>query len=193
MKKIIALILTVACVFALGACGNTNAPAGDNAGSTGSTATYASAEEVMTKVFDVFSAEVEFFGWGGNMENMVDGKPATFDVSLTEEMTANLIVPADLVGSVDDAANLMHGMNLNMFTSAAFHVADTAAFAEGYEAAIKSNQWMCGAPETFAIIDAGNGYVVTVFGAADLVSAFEGAATTALEGSTVLSSGAVVE
>lgn len=192
MKKLIALILAAAFVFAFAGCGNTNTPAGDSA-ADGSTPTYASAEEVLTKVWDAYADDEKFMAWGGNAETMVDGAPGAFDVSNTDELTASLVVPADLAGSIDDAANLMHGMNLNMFTGAAFHVEDVNAFTDAYVSNLKANQWMCGVPEEYVIIDAGNGYVVTAFGASDLIATFTGHAETALEGAEVIQNGPVVE
>ena len=192
MKKLLALILTVTCVLALGACGNSGTSTGDTSGADSAPA-YESATEVLTTVWDAYGDDEKFMAWGGNAESMTDGAPGTFDVSNTDELIGSLIVPADLAASIDDAANLMHGMNLNMFTAAAFHVEDTAAFAEGYAENLKVTQWMCGAPETYVIFDAGNGYVVTVFGATDLVDIFKTHATETLTGATVISEGPVVE
>lgn len=193
MKKLLALILTAACILTLAACGSSNAPAGDSGAAGGDTPAYASAEEVLTTVWNAYADDKKFPCWGSNAETMVDGAPGAFDVSNTDELTASLVVPADLAGSIDDAANLMHGMNLNTFTGAAFHVEDAATFADAYAANLKANQWMCGFPEQYVIIDAGSGYVVTAFGAADLINDFKGYATEALSGASVISEGPVVE
>ncbi len=193
MKKLIALVLTIACVFALTACGNSNPPADGGTSTGGNAATYASAEEVLTKIWDAYTENEKFPCWGGNAESMVDGAPAAFDVSNTDELTGTLLAPAMLVVDIDDAANLMHGMNLNTFTGAVFHVADVDTFVGAYTEKLASNQWMCGIPEQFVIIDAGNGYLVTAFGAADLIDIFEGHALEVLEGSSVIKSGPVVE
>ncbi|MBQ8663975.1 MAG: hypothetical protein IJ471_08965 [Eubacterium sp.] len=192
MKKLIALTLAVVCIFAFAGCGSTNAPEGGNA-ADGSTPAYASAEEVLTKVWGAYAEDEKFPAWGSNAETMVDGAPGAFDVSNTDELTASLVVPADLADNIDDAANLMHGMNLNMFTAAVFHVDDASAFIDPYIDNLKANQWMCGAPEKYVIIDAGDGYVVTAFGAADLMETFEVRAIDALEGSSMISTGSVVE
>ena len=191
MKKIIAMILAATCIFAFAGCGSTNdEPTNDQA----QAAKYANATEVLTTVWDAYADDEKFASWGGNTENMVDGAPGTFDLAMTEELTANLVLSADLAANIDDAATLMHGMNLNTFTAAAFHTSDdAAAFADAYATGLGANQWMCGIPENYVIIDAGNGYVVTAFGAADLMATFEEKALGALSGSTVVKSGSVIQ
>lgn len=189
MKKILAIALAAVCLFGFAACGSTSdTPADDQA----QTATYADAAEVLTTVWNTYGDDEKFMAWGGNSENMVDAAPGAFDLTKTEELTANLVISADQAANMDSAAALMHGMNLNMFTGAAFHTSeDTAAFADTYAAALGANQWLCGAPESYVIIDAGSGYVVTAFGAADLITTFEEKALSALAGSSVVKSGAI--
>lgn len=187
MKKLIALVLTVACVFAMTACGNSGAPAGDS----GDAATYASAEEVLTTVWNAYAEDEKFPCWGGNAENMVDGAPGAFDVSNTDELTSSLVVPADIAKDIKDAANLMHGMNLNMFTAAAFQVKDFNDFENAYVSNLKANQWMCGVPESYYIIEVGTDYVITVFGADDLIGTFVKTAEEVLEGAKMVQNGPV--
>lgn len=191
MKKIIALILASVLVFAIAGCGNTNTPAGDGSAS-GSAATYASAEEVMTTVWNAFPEDQKFPCWGGNAESMVDGAPAAFDVSNTDELTGSLIVPADIAKDIKDASNLMHGMNLNTFTAAAFQVKDFNDFENAYVDNLKSNQWMCGVPEFYYIVEVGTDYVIVVFGADDLASTFAKTAEEVLEGAKIVQNGPVV-
>lgn len=190
MKKIIAMILAAVCVFSFAACGSTNAPADDQA----QAATYADATEVLTTVWNAYGDDEKFMAWGGDSANMVDAAPGTFDLAATEELAANIVISADQAANIDGAATLMHGMNLNMFTAAAVHTTDDAAtYADTYAAALGANQWLCGAPESYVIIDAGNGYIVTAFGAADLMTTFEEKALGALAGSSVVKSGAIGE
>lgn len=189
MKKIIALLLAAVCIFAFAGCGASN-----DTPAEGQTASYADATEVLTKVWGTYGDDEKFMAWGGDSANMVDGAPGTFDITMTDEMAANLVISGDLAGTIDGAANLMHGMNLNMFTATAVHTTgDAAAYADGYASALAANQWMCGVPEQYVIIDAGSGYVVTAFGAADLIKTFEEKALAALDGSSVIKSGPVVE
>lgn len=186
MKKAIALLLAVTFIFAFTGCGNNS-----NAPQEGQTPSYASAEEVLTKVWDSYGKNETFPTWGGNAEAMVDGAPGTFDLSKTEELTSSLVVPEAQVDNIDDAASLMHGMNLNTFTAAAFHVKDVDAFSNAYAENLKGHHWMCGFPEEFVIIDAGSGYVITAFGSGDLIGTFSEHATKALDGATISINGPI--
>lgn len=188
MKKIIAMILAAACLFAFAGCGSTDAPADDQ----GAAATYADATEALTTVWNAYAEENRFMAWGGDSANMTDGTPGAFDLAATDELAGSIVIPAEQAANIDSAATLVHGMNTNMFTAAAIHTSeDAAAFADAYASALNANQWLCGSPENYVIIDAGNGYIVTAFGSADLIKIFEETALGALTGSTVIKSGVI--
>lgn len=190
MKKIIALILAATCIFAVAGCQNS----GDSGQNNQQTASYENATEVLTTVWDDFGSDEQFAVWGGNAEAMTDGAPGTFDLTKTDELCASIVLTADQVSAIDDAATLLHGMNTNSFTAAALHTTeDAAAFADTYAQSLGANHWMCGMPETYVVIDAGSGYLVTAFGTADNISAFETHALGTLSGSTVIKSGAIGE
>ena len=73
---------------------------------------------------------------------------------------------------VDQAASLIHMMNQNTFTAAAYHCTDDAdALATALRDNIQQRQWMCGFPDKVAVAVVGE-YVVSVFGAEDLVDTF---------------------
>ena len=73
---------------------------------------------------------------------------------------------------VDQAASLVHMMNQNTFTAAAYHCTDDAdALATALRDNIQQRQWMCGFPDKVAVAVVGE-YVVSVFGAEDLVDTF---------------------
>ena len=77
---------------------------------------------------------------------------------------------------IDEAASLVHGMNLNVFTGAAFRLTDaqnTQAFAESMKNSILNNQWMCGSPDQYMIYSAYEKYVVVAFGAVDVLPVFK--------------------
>ena len=66
---------------------------------------------------------------------------------------------------MDEAASLVHMMNANTFTAAAYHATgDTAELAQQLRDNIMQRQWMCGFPDkqVVAVVDE---YVVAVFGA----------------------------
>ena len=82
--------------------------------------------------------------------------------------------PKAEVGKLDDAASLLHMLNQNTFTCGVYHVKNSADI-EALAAKIKDNilarNWMCGFPEKLVIMAVGD-YIVSVFGAAELISTF---------------------
>ena len=75
---------------------------------------------------------------------------------------------------IDDAASLTHMMNSNTFTCGAYHVTDASTLstltADQHEK-LQNQQWMCGFPDKMVILTVGE-YMVTVYGADDLVDSF---------------------
>ena len=89
---------------------------------------------------------------------------------------ATLLVKDDAAGMIDEAASLVHGMNLNVFTGASFHLTDVAnkqAFADAMKNNILNNQWMCGSPDQYVIYSVYDEYVVVAFGAVDVMNVFK--------------------
>lgn len=174
MKKLIAMLLALTCVFGLVACGGN---ANNETPETDPVVKPASALEVLEKTWAAVAEDSKFFAMGGDMENMVDNAPGAY--SLTDEgLTATLLVPADQIANIDEAASLVHGMMLNNFTFGAYHVTgDVNAFVEAMHTAIANNPWMCGMPEKLIIAVVGGEYVIAGFGINDAVSPFEAAFT----------------
>lgn len=101
----------------------------------------------------------------------------------------NLGLPESQIASVDDAASMIHMMNANTFTGAAYHLKDGTdldAFAEEVKTNILNTQWICGFPDTLLIINAGGGYVITAYGQGDIMESFKTKVQSALEGSEVM-------
>ena len=187
MKKIIALLLALVMTASMAAC----APAANNGETTTApvetttepAVTIASALEILETVWGQFGDDEKFFVMGGDFDNMVDGAPGK--ASNTDFLTGNLIVPADQIANITDAASLIHTMNANTFTCAAYAVADANAFATAMQTAIQGNQWMCGFPEKLVIAEVG-GYVVVMFGHGDAVNPFQTKLTAAYPTTNVL-------
>ena len=174
MKKIIALLLVAVMALGMAACG-----AAEEAGTTAAATTEAkveapaSAVEVLENVWALYNEETEkFFAMGGDFNAPVDGAPGNVDVTNTEFLQYNLLVPEAQWASVTEAASLIHGMNANTFTCGAYKVADVAAFAEAMKEAILNNQWMCGFPERLLVVNVG-GVVVVAFGINDAMTPFQ--------------------
>ena len=173
MKKIIAMLLVLTLAMGLIACGNTtNTPE-----TTEAALAEKNAVEVLTKIWNGVPEDNKFFSMGGDMNNMVDNAPGAY--SLTDEgLTSTLLIPAEEIANVSEAASLVHGMMLNNFTCGAFKVTgDVNAFAEAMHTAIANNRWMCGQPEKMVIAVIGE-YVIALFGINDAVDPFVDAMTT---------------
>ena len=173
MKKILALLLAAVMVLSMAACGN-NANT-DETQATEATETAASALEILETIWAKYGEDEKFAIIGGNMESAVDGAPGNYDMAYAENLTYNLLVPADQLASVDQAATMIHMMNANTFTCGVVHLTegtDVAAFANTMRDAVQGNQWMCGFPETLVIATFGN-YVLVAFGINDAMTPFQ--------------------
>ena len=164
MKKIIAIVICIATLFAFCACG---APAEEVA--------VESSLEILETVWAKYDENHIVPLAGGDYAAAVMDAPAKFDVTQTADFQAILAISADNVKYVDDAASIMHLMNVNVFTCGAFHIADAAnqqAFIDGVKEDLSTNQWMCGSPEKLMIAKLGGQYVVSAFGGADNIDYF---------------------
>jgi predicted small lipoprotein YifL len=175
MKKLIATILVLAMALSLlTACGAKNdTPAADAPAET-PVEVPGSALEILETVWALYGDDEKFPVIGGDANNMVDGAPGAFNLEDGEMAAYQLLVPADQLANIDQAASLFHGMMLNNFTCGVFHVTGNANdFASAMVDAVKNNQWMCGMPETMLVGIIGGEYVVMAFGINDAMTPFE--------------------
>ena len=220
MKKIISIILVLAMALAFAACGGddskdtanndgTNAPAGTNASEgtnapagtesqapadTQAPASDMAAVDVLTSIYGSYTDDEKVFPvCGGDQNNMVDNAPGAYALTDAAMMDSMLGIPEAEVGKLDSAASMMHMMNANTFTSAAYVVkdgTDVDALLEAIKTDINSKQWMCGFPETLVTLKSGN-IIVTAFGADDLIQVFKTHALNAVDGMTLVFEGPV--
>ena len=132
---------------------------------------------LLNTVWKSYSDDEKFPAAGGDFseENMKDGAPGNFSVSDSSVLASNLAVPEDSAGLLKKAASLVHMMNLNTFTAGAFQLKDSKnadKFAEAMKSSIENRRWVCGFPDKFVIIKV-DGYVVSAYGAADLIDTFK--------------------
>ena len=170
MKKLVSMLLAAVLALSMIGCG------GKKEESAADTVAVADAVEILTKTFDGFEADYKFPIGGGSYENMTSDVPGAIDPADTESLAGLLQFPVDSADMVDDAASMMHMMNLNTFTAGAYHVADAGdqqALADALKDSIMNAQWMCGFPELLLIATVNSDYVVAAYGATDLVEHFE--------------------
>lgn len=175
MKKIISAVLAAIFVLGFSACG---AGGSENSGALSGAEQPAaeSALELLETVWNSYADGEKFSAVGGDMsgETMTMDAPGKFDTADSAALDSTLGFPAGEADKIDDAASLMHMMNANTFTCGAFHVQDTAAL-DDVAAAVRENilnrQWLCGFPEKLVIVTVG-GYVVSFFGAGEIVDVF---------------------
>ena len=200
MKKIISLVLAGVMMLGLAACGakqpaettapvettvpvettapvettvpvETTAPEAETEAPVASTGALA----VLETIWNLYGEDEKFFVIGGNMENPVDGAPGNYDMAYAENLPYNLLIPAEQLANIDEAATMIHAMNANTFTSGVVHLAegaDAAAFAQVMRDAIQGNMWMCGFPETLTVAVIDGEYVLIAFGVNDAMNPF---------------------
>lgn len=176
MKKILTLTIAAVLVFSLVSCAKKD----KEDVTTGTSAADVqkngpkSALEILETIWKKYSADDKFAAMGGSEKNMKEDAPGEFDLGDAETLDFELGFPKAEVGKLDDAASLLHMLNQNTFTCGVYHVKNSADI-EALAAKIKDNilarNWMCGFPEKLVIMTVGD-YIVSVFGAAELISTF---------------------
>ncbi|MBQ9833289.1 MAG: hypothetical protein IJO48_06115 [Clostridia bacterium] len=190
MKKLISILLVLTLAFAFAACGESaNQPTATSEPTEEPAVAITDSLELLTNVWAAFAEDQKFAIAGGDYNNSVMDAPGTFNVSDTESLDSMLGVAADSAALIDGAASMMHMMNANTFTCGAYHIADAAnvqAFADALKENIMNRQWMCGFPDTLVIYTVGGEYVVSAFGAADIITNFKANLATAYAGAELL-------
>lgn len=210
MKKVLLMMLVLAMAVSIVACGsannnddvndNVNDDNGvvdnvdnddnanvddendDNADAEGKEETPAdvSTLDVLDAAFAGYSDEDKIYYMGGYYDNFVEGAPAVFDFTNTDNLANLLIVPESVAPYIDDCASLYNAMNFNNFTCGSYHIADAAnveTFINAYKENLAGHHWMCGFPEVLKVATIGENNVVITFGATDIVNAFYDALT----------------
>ena len=183
MKKITSLALALALALTLTACGKK-----DNTAGSGDSSVPADATALLTAVWAAHSDDEQFPAAGGDYETSVDDAPGAFDPSNADNLNFLLTVPPEDASLIDDAASLMHMMNANTFTAGAFHVAsssDVDSVVSDLKDNIMNRQWMCGFPDKLVILTLGD-YVISCYGAEDLVDQFSEKVTEAFADAAVV-------
>lgn len=172
MKKFICAILALTMALSMAACGGKTAQETETVPAV---ALPASALEILETIWADYSEDEQFPVIGGSMADPVDNAPGNFDLA-DENLPYLLLVPQDQMANITEAASMIHAMNTNTFTCAAFKLAEgvTAAdFGAAMKDAVMNNQWMCGFPDSLLIRALGDAYVIMAFGVNDAMTPFE--------------------
>ena len=168
MKRTISILLALVLALSLAACGKKNDQKDDVSSAPADSLT------LLETVWNSYTDEEKFPAGGGDFDNSVDGAPGKFDISGADNLSYQLSVPADDAALLDDAASLVHMMNMNTFTCGALRVAnaeDVSKLAEDIRNTVQGKQWMCGFPDKLVVITL-ESYVVSVYGNEELVNTF---------------------
>ena len=189
MKKIIALVMVAVLMLTFVACGA-------NGGKEETPdVSVASPVELLNTVWASYAEEEMFPVAGGDMteENMNMEGPGVYGLEDAEGFANITHFPAESLAKIDAAATMMHMMNANTFTGAAYHVvdADMAALATEVKDSVMATRWMCGFPEKLVIVTVGE-YMVSYFGNGELVSTFTAKLQAAYPSATVVVDEAIV-
>lgn len=174
-KKILFALLTAAMTISLVACGGKKTANGGNE-SSAAQVTIESAEVLLNNVWDKFTAEEQFAVVGGDAAHSVENAAGIVDIQDTDTITALLHISEDGLAYVKDAASLMHMMNSNTFTAAAYQLndaANTEALVDSLKESISGTRWICGFPEMLNIYTVSDDYVTAAFGTADNLEHFK--------------------
>lgn len=144
--------------------------------------------DLLNSIYTSFAEDQKFPIGGGDSANLVMDAPGAFDITNVEELESSLGFPSSQAANIDGAASMIHMMNANTFTGAAYHLIDGAdpdAFAEAVKETVLAKQWICGMPDTLVILSA-DGYIITAYGNAELIENFKTTALSAVSGSEVI-------
>lgn len=168
-KKLLAITLAaLLALSALAACNSPEEPA------NGAQPTEESALKLLETVWEAFDDDQKFPAMGGNTADVMD-QAGSFSLEDAAAVDSMLGVPEASVEKITEAASLIHMMNANTFTGAVFKTADEQTakeLAAEMEIHLSQRQWICGFPEKLFIATTGDGFVISAFGAGEIVNVF---------------------
>ena len=189
MKKLIAIFLAALTALSLTACAAKSDAQPD-------ASEIPDALTILNTVWASYSEDEKFPAAGGDYseENMTDGKPGKVSLEKPSEIEYLLTLPASVIEEADDAASLFHMMNGNTFTCGALRLTDAGKLDEAAKEIrdyIMAKQWMCGFPDKLLVVSVDN-YLISCFGAEDLVNTFRDKLQAADSGAVVITDEPIV-
>ena len=133
-----------------------------------------SSAKLLTAIWAAYGEEDRFASYGGTVENSVADAPGDLDMTNTEELTGKYLLPQRVLDQVENGASLVHLMNNNIFTAAAFGMkqdADLKAEAKALRDGLQSTQWICGQPDRLLVAQV-DGHLLMAFAAKEAMDTF---------------------
>ncbi len=189
MRKVTTMLLVVAMMLSLVACGSNQA----GNGSVGETPL-----EILSNVWNSYAEDEKFpiMGGGPEFEQSVMDEAGEFATTDEEAIDSLLGFPSSSIALIKQAASIMHAMNQNTFTAGAYHVSnpgDVEMLISDLEDNIMSRQWMCGFPDTLIIVKVDANTLVSAFGEATNIENFKNRIVEAYSGAEVVSEQSLVK
>ena len=121
-------------------------------------------------------------------DKMVMDAPGEHGVTDSAVLDTSFGFPPAAADKIDAAASLIHMMNANTFTCAAYHVknADDVSEITGLlKDNIMQRQWICGFPDKLVVVTVDD-YIVSFFGENEIVNTFKTKLTAAYSSANVV-------
>lgn len=165
MKRFLACILAAIMVISVFGCSK-------DGKEENTSAITESSLELLTKVWEKIGEGLPVIGGDFTEDgtHLVDNAPGAFDISNTSALTNQLYVPENAFSHLKDCASVMHMMNANTLTIAAFKVEGMADFGSIMASTLKDTHWMCGMPEKVYVAAIGSSDFVVAFGVEDIIA-----------------------
>ena len=147
-----------------------------------------SSARLLAKIWTQYGEDERFATYGGTVEHSVSDAPGDLDMANTEEVITKYLLPADQLSNVENGGSLVHLMNSNIFTAAAFKLkdgTDSRAVAKALRDNIQKAQWICGQPEHLLVADA-EGHIVMAFAAKENLDNFRQKMTAAYPSANII-------
>ncbi len=132
------------------------------------------AAQLLSKIWSSYGENERFACYGGTVEHSVSDAPGDLDMKNTEELTSKYLLPEEQLANVESGASLVHLMNSNIFTAAAFKLkngADVRDTAKALRDNIQKAQWICGQPDHLLVAQAQD-HLVMAFAARESMDTF---------------------
>lgn len=186
MKKFVSVMMALAMLLSLTACGGNSAAETTVPTETAGVEAPASALEILENTWANFPEEEKFAIYGGSFEThaakMAEDEtyqpashPESYDMAYAEGLSYSLYIPVETVASVEEAATMTHMMNANTFSAGVVRLnadTDVKALGDTMKDVLMNNMWICGQPEQLLIAVVGGNYMLIGFGVNDAMNPF---------------------